>query len=235
MNTFKSLFLSKLFLLVFVVVGSFIVIGCDGGGKDGGGTRGFVCPQCLLFYDDFCACTCTDLPDGTSESCNACFFFFPFNVFCEISKSPCPTSPCPADNQSNQIVSTPELLIPIENLVITQNNPNIGCPPNPTRGFGYSIFFDWTDSISPNGISGYHVFVQRQGSPLPLIDTFVINSEFEFINCNGFVADFNLFDWEWTVQAQDNLGNLSNSSDTGLFQFEQCRLGDGTPCNAPAN
>jgi len=37
MNTFKSLFLNKLFLLVFVAFGSFIVIGCDGGGGDSGG------------------------------------------------------------------------------------------------------------------------------------------------------------------------------------------------------
>ncbi len=132
-----------------------------------------------------------------------------------------------------EIVSVPTLITPINNVAITQNDPNIGCPPHPTRGFGSRIFFDWTDSSSPNGIAGYHIFAKHQNAQFPIVDTFVTASEFTTTRCNSFVIDANLEGWGWDVQARDNFGNLSPKSETGTFKFEPCRLDDGTPCFAP--
>jgi len=146
--------------------------------------------------------------------------------------APIPSPPIdpPVAPPINSIVFTPILITPINNEIIIQNNPDTGCPSDTPVGSGYSIFFDWTDSSSPNGISGYQLVVKRKSAPLLLIDTFVTVSEFDFLACSSFVTDFNLLDWEWTVQAEDNLGNLSQISETGLFQFEACRLPDGTLC-----
>ncbi len=123
-------------------------------------------------------------------------------------------------------------MTPINNESIEQNNPDIGCPFNPTFGFGSIIFFDWTDSSSPNGISGYYLFVMHTNALIPLIDIFVADSHFTYLSCNSFVSDFNLDQWIWTVQAEDNLGNLSDVS-TDEFMFEPCRLSNGDFCSAP--
>ena len=124
------------------------------------------------------------------------------------------------------------LLTPINNEIIQQNNPNIGCPFDPTSGFGFRISYDWTDASSPNGINGYHLFVKSMTAMFPLIDIFVLDSNFTDTSCNTFVIDPNLNDWIWTVQAEDNMGILSPVA-TGEFMFGPCRLDDGTPCNAP--
>ncbi len=137
-----------------------------------------------------------------------------------------------SDNAPAPTVTTPILLTPINNDIIQQNNPNIGCPFDQTRGFGFRLFFDWTDATSPNGIRGYHLFAMRIGAIFPIIDTFVQDSNFTELSCNSFVIDSNLNDWIWTVQAEDNLGNLSSVA-TDVFMFEPCRLADGTPCDAP--
>jgi len=129
-------------------------------------------------------------------------------------------------------VTIPILLTPINDEIIQQNNPNIGCPFDPTRGFGWRIFFDWTDTSSPNGIKGYHLFATNINAMFPIIDIFVPDSNFTETSCNSFVIDANLDGWIWTVQAEDNLGNLS-SVETDEFVFEPCMLDDGTPCNAP--
>lgn len=137
-----------------------------------------------------------------------------------------------ADILPEPIVTTPNLLTPINNAIVQQNNPDIGCPFNPTFGFGLSIFFDWTDASSPNGINGYHLFVKQVDAIFPTIDMFVLESNFTHISCNTFVIDANLNDWIWTVQAEDNLGNLSSIA-TGQFMYEPCRLDNGAACNAP--
>ena len=129
-------------------------------------------------------------------------------------------------------VTTPVLLTPINNDTIQQNNPSIGCPIGPFSGFGFRIFYDWSDSSSPNGIMGYHLFVMNINAMFPLIDIFVLDSDFTFTSCNSFVVGSNLNDWMWTVQAEDNIGNLSPVA-TGEFMFEPCRLANGAFCNAP--
>lgn len=129
-------------------------------------------------------------------------------------------------------VTRPSLLTPINNETIEQNNPNIGCPFSPTAGYGHEIFFDWTDSSSPNGIKGYHLFVKNLNAINPVFSGFVLDSDFTLTSCNAFVVDRNLNNWIWTVQAEDNLGNLSSIA-TGQYMYEPCRLDDGSACNAP--
>ena len=129
-------------------------------------------------------------------------------------------------------VTEPVLLTPINNESVEQNNQSIGCPVNPFSGFGYRIFFDWTDSDSPNGIKGYHLFVEHIDAEFPLIDMFVAESEYTFTSCNSFIIDSNLNDWTWSVQAEDNFGNLSPVA-SGDFIFELCRNEDETQCSSP--
>jgi len=143
-------------------------------------------------------------------------------------------SPPPEEVVEDVNVTTPDLLTPVNNDAVPQNNPNIDCPFNPFRGYGYEIFFDWTDSDSPNGISGYRLLVMNLNALIPLIDMFVEDSELTFTSCNSFLIDSNLDDWMWSVQAEDNQGNLSDVA-AGLFMFEPCRLDDGSHCSAPAS
>jgi len=84
-----------------------------------------------------------------------------------------------------------------------------------------SIQDDLTDSSSPNGINGYHLFATNINAMFPIIDIFVLDSNFTDASCNSFVIDPNLNDWIWTVQAEDNLGNLSSVA-TGEFMFGPC-------------
>ena len=130
-------------------------------------------------------------------------------------------------------VTIPMLITPTTNVAIEQNNPAIGCPPQLTAGFGFRIVFDWTDADSLNGIAGYNIFAMNSNVALPIVDTFVVASEFTLTSCNAFVIDANLEGWEWSVQAQDNLGNLSQPSATGMFRFAPCRLVGGIRCFVP--
>jgi hypothetical protein len=140
-----------------------------------------------------------------------------------------------ADNNasvpSSAAISTPELLTPINNEAIQQNNPNIGCAFHPTRGFGFQVVFDWTDSVAGAGIAGYQIFAEFVGSTVPILDVFVTDSEFTLTSCNAFVPDENLDSWQWRVKAVDVLGNESAWTEFGLFHFEPCRI-DGVNCFA---
>ena len=140
--------------------------------------------------------------------------------------SPCST-PVPDAN-----VTAPILLNPIQNEIILQNNPDIGCPFEPFRGFGFRVFYDWSDSESPNGIRGYHLFVIQSNGEFPIIDRFVQESEFTNTSCNAFIIDRNIDDWLWSVQAEDFLGILSPVVE-GVFTFGPCRLSNGDICSAP--
>ena len=120
----------------------------------------------------------------------------------------------------SKLVTVPTLITPINNVAIKQNNPDSGCPPDPTLGFGLIILFDWTNSNSRYGIAGYHLFAKGKNASLPIVDTFVATSELTWTNCGGFVIDRHLEGWEWHVQAEDRRGNLSPKSITGTFRFD---------------
>jgi hypothetical protein len=144
--------------------------------------------------------------------------------------------PWPTSNR----VTTPILITPEINAVIIQNDSNIGCPYDPDQGYGYRIFFDWTDSSSPFGIKRYGIFVSGKDiSTQTLLTESLTKSEFEFIACNQFISDENLTGWEWTVIALDHLdpeepyglSNKSLLSEYYTFEFELCTLHDGSPCH----
>jgi hypothetical protein len=131
-------------------------------------------------------------------------------------------------------LTAPTLITPINNAAFKQSDPSNGCPQHPL-GFGWNLFFDWTDSRSLFGIASYEMHVKHKdtffpfGTP-PFGDFFVIGSEFVNRRCAASVSDDLLDGWEWRVRAQDNLGNFSPWSDPQTFRFEACRLGDGSPC-----
>ncbi len=126
--------------------------------------------------------------------------------------------------------STPELLMPINNQAIQQNDPDTGCPFFPGVGHGFRIVFDWTDSVSSAGITGYQVFAEHVGSLFPIVDTTVPNSELVLTECGSYVAGPNLDSWHWRVRAIDALGHVSAWTEFGLFRFEPC-LVDGVDCS----
>ena len=125
----------------------------------------------------------------------------------------------------------PQLIRPTEGATIPQNDPTIGCPPDETRGFGFQLAFDWTDSSAPSGVRGYQLLVRNVRARGPFLTTFVReDSEFTLTACNSVVIDNNLTDWQWRVRAQDNLDNFSDWSRAEDFQFAPCQLDSGTSC-----
>jgi hypothetical protein len=121
-------------------------------------------------------------------------------------------------------------MAPIGAQSVAQNNPNIGCPSDPSRGYGYRIVFDWTDSSSDVAIEGYDIFVEHQGSTIPLVNTFASDSQFELVSCNSFVVDANLGGWRWRVRARDVSGTMGDWSPFSSFTFAACRI-DGSVCS----
>jgi hypothetical protein len=128
----------------------------------------------------------------------------------------------------------PVPLAPINSAVIQQNRTDIGCSANPTYGRGHQIVFQWrAPSSAPGGIAGYNLIAQHVGSAFPIVNTFVSTTSHTYTSCNSYVADPNLTNWRWQVQAVYSGGGNSAWSPWASFQFAPCRLSDGTPCNAP--
>jgi len=200
------------FLLIYITFGA--IGGCGGGYEDNNGESSGNGGELAGEQN------CTDGIDNDGDTEIDCD-----DIDCILDPE-CAVEDPPSD--------TLTLIEPINNQVIQQNNPDIGCPFLENRGFGFEVFFDWTDSSSPNGISGYFLTFGSTGATIPPTPIFVVESEFSDLACNGFVIDPNLMGWEWTVQAVDNEGNISEVSDPGIYQFGPCRLEYGAPCNAPA-
>jgi len=116
---------------------------------------------------------------------------------------------------------------PAANAVITQNDPTIGCPANPTFGAGFKIRFGWSPTTAPN-FSYYHLVVQHGSSP-PAIDEDVRRHKFLDLDCAAFVVDSNLSGWHWQVTTFDAAGNLLETSELRPFSFAPCRV-NGRPC-----
>ncbi len=143
-----------------------------------------------------------------------------------------PTTTEPTTTEpSTTVPSTPQLLRPIVNQAIPQNDSTIGCSFDPTGGYGFRILFDWTDSSSDVAIEGYEIFAERETATNPIVNTFVIDSQFTLSRCNSFVLDPNLEGWRWRIRARDVSGNFSEWSPFADFRFEPCRV-DGTACSA---
>ncbi len=124
--------------------------------------------------------------------------------------------------------TVPRLLEPM-GTAIKQNDPSSGCPEAGNRGQGFVIHFDWTDSESSEGIAGYQIWVMHKGSLYPLVDWEVGESEVTYQGC-GFVIGPNLKDWEWRVRARSLTDSNSIWTQVGTFEFQPCRLADGSKC-----
>ena len=123
------------------------------------------------------------------------------------------------------------LLAPATGASVPQNDSSIGCPTHPTRGYGFQIRFAWTPSTHA-ATTAYRLRVQQRAASNPLLNLVVSGTEYTSTHCHSFVADANLADWVWTVQAVDRAGTAVQSGDEGNFQFAPCRLAGGEPCSA---
>ena len=156
---------------------------------------------------------------------------------------------CGTPTDSHTVISRegvrvdPNLLItPADKGTFAQNDPSIGCPAHPARGYGFRTRFDWADV---EGASAYAVVLQHEGSQYPAIVQRVTASEYTQTFCNAFVADFNLEHWTWRVLAFGPAkgaytGDSASmprdtllSSTTREYGFAPCRLADGHACWAP--
>lgn len=130
------------------------------------------------------------------------------------------------------------LLSPAAGGSFTQNDPTIGCPAHPYRGYGFRVRFDWQDVPEA---SGYVIVFQHRGSPLSAISLRTQRSEYTETRCNAFVIDANRDQWIWSVYALATVrGDSTGAGRDSLlwstwreYSFEPCRLADGRPCYAP--
>jgi hypothetical protein len=118
---------------------------------------------------------------------------------------------------------------PLPSAVIQQNNPFIGCPNDPTRGYGYRIKFVWSGFKQPN-FDHYHLPVQHVGSPVAAVNQNVTIPTFKIKNCNMSVLDSDLANWYWQVTELDSSGNVLAMSVQSPFSFAACRLSNGQTC-----
>lgn len=133
------------------------------------------------------------------------------------------------------------LLSPENDAVFAQNDPTIGCPAHPTRGYGFRTSFDWKDV---EGASEYRIVFHQRDARFAAIERTVTTSDFAETLCNAFVADQNREHWSWQVIA---LGSVAVPGDSGTarrdtvltstsreYSFAPCRLTSGAACSAPA-
>ncbi|HEX2780132.1 MAG TPA: hypothetical protein VHM30_11570 [Gemmatimonadaceae bacterium] len=148
----------------------------------------------------------------------------------------------PATRTQRQLRSDPTILVsPVDGATFVQNDPTIGCPAHPHRGYGFRTHFDWRDV---EGASQYMVVFQHQGSTLPAVARRIAASELTETWCNAFVTDANREHWTWSVYALGPAtGPFTGDSatmprDTLLwsgsreYNFGPCRLDDGRACFA---
>lgn len=123
------------------------------------------------------------------------------------------------------------LLKPEHTEVIPQNNPATGCEYDSRVGYGLRVDFDWSDAKSTAGIKGYHLYAKGRRATLPIVNTFVQESKYTDISCGSYVINLNASSgFSWSVQAEDNDGNLGPINDQGFFIYELCYLDNGQPC-----
>jgi hypothetical protein len=125
------------------------------------------------------------------------------------------------------------LVSPAADTPVPQNVATIGCSPHFSRGYGFSITFQWkTDHRSD--ISGFFLRAFHEGATIPIVSTFMPGADatsYTSRSCNAFVADVNLAGWHWSVTATDSQGNPVIWAQ-GTFSFAPCRLADGAACYA---
>jgi hypothetical protein len=131
------------------------------------------------------------------------------------------------------LTGTVNLVAPSAGAAFAQNDPSLGCPSHPFRGYGFRTVFDWEDV---EGATRYAVRLKHTGSIYAAIDYSVTASELDRTLCNAFVADHNVDNWVWRVAAIADVPDAAPDtlwSEERLYRFELCRHPDGAPCTAP--
>ena len=125
------------------------------------------------------------------------------------------------------------LTSPAADVVITQNDPAIGCSLNASRGYGFRIVFDWTSPPLKNNGSTYTLQLQHVGAVFPITLDGLTTTTYDLTDCNTFVIDSNLSNWYWTVSYVRANGTVGYVTEQRPFRFAPCRLSTGEACNAP--
>ena len=112
----------------------------------------------------------------------------------------------------------PELLSPSAGAVIPQDVVAAACGGKAQL----LVAFDWSDAEHESGIREYEIEAYHQGSAFAAVDEFVAESTFLWDSC-GYIADHNLYDWEWRVRARANSGELGDWTAYRPFSFAPCR------------
>jgi hypothetical protein len=114
--------------------------------------------------------------------------------------------------------TSPNLLTPVANVRIVQNDQTTGCPASLVYGYGFRIEFSWTPATGPQAITGYELTAGYPSS-IPIIPGIIVaGTSYASINC-GFVQAAYLDGWEWRVRARYADGTFGPSSATGTFSF----------------
>ena len=126
------------------------------------------------------------------------------------------------------------LIAPAANAVITQNDPSLAgrCSPDATtRGYGYVIDFSWNLPPDLTHVKRYELVLQHDTTGIPIVFN---ATSFQYLACNAFVIDNNLFNWHWQVSALNNGKKvIAVSAPSPFFSFALCRLASNALCNAP--
>jgi hypothetical protein len=113
-------------------------------------------------------------------------------------------------------VTAPSLLTPESGVPITQNDATTGCPFSDTHGYGFAVHFTWSPVADA---ATYHLRLHHLGSQFPVIDTVVSVTELTILECNAYVIDANLYDWQWTVAAVSDDGAEGPWAQEGIYEF----------------
>ena len=127
----------------------------------------------------------------------------------------------------------PRLISPAPGERFLQNDPSTGCEPDPARGYGHRLSFDWEELVDA---VAYHLIFVRGSASIPLVSITVDSTAYAVTSCRGFVVDRNLGGWTWRVGAiiPSAGGGLDTLwSESRASGFTSCRLADGRPCNSP--
>jgi hypothetical protein len=100
--------------------------------------------------------------------------------------------PVDTDPTGDPSVPVPELISPAEGAVLDNGR---------TDRLNLEVWdFDWSDCP---GATHYHLYVQHQGAPNPVINrSDLTQSSYHMATLGSYVADLNRFDWTWKVRAE---------------------------------
>jgi hypothetical protein len=135
-----------------------------------------------------------------------------------------PTSPTSAGGTSGTSAQVPLLLSPTNGGFVQQNDPQTECRNDPVYGYGFRVLFEWR---AVNGYNTYQLQLKNLNASVPLLDTTVSGTRFDYRACAvlpGFADG-----WQWKVRAARS-GVETEWSQPFFLNFTSCRLLDGRMC-----